>query len=77
MRNLTMGIYFADEEGNVQVKRKVSTNWNVNTEEDLVKEHSIYFKDEVSNILSEHLKLQITPQVIKEMVEELSNMEVE
>lgn len=71
MENLTLGVYLADEHGEIYSKRPIGTNWNVNIAQDLVEQHSKYVIDEISTILVENLKLQITPDVIKEMLSEV------
>lgn len=71
MKNLTMGIHFADEDGKIYSKKQVSVNWTIDVEQDLMKNHSIFVQDEIANILTEQFKSQLTTDVIKEMLDEL------
>jgi hypothetical protein len=71
MKNLTIGIYFSDEEGNICLKRELSRNWTVNDDQGLQKNHSKYFFDEVANILTENIKESLTTDVVKNMFKEM------
>jgi hypothetical protein len=71
MKHLTLGIYFADEEGNICSKRQIASNWSVTDEEILERDFNVNIMDEISNILVENLKLQLTSETIKEMLEEM------
>ncbi len=75
MTNLTLGIYFADENDNVCSKRQIGTNWQVNANQYLLGDHAADVEDEISKILVENLKLQITPEVVKEMLDEIKRSE--
>jgi len=71
MKNLTLGICFLDDEGNVISKRVIGTNWTLDTEQDLKRFPNTCIFDEISAILTENIKLQLTNDVIREMVEEI------
>ena len=71
MKHLVLGIYFSDKNGKVYSKRQVGSNWSVDVEQDLMKHHDIDVLDEAATILVENLKLQLTPDVIKEMLNEI------
>lgn len=71
MRNLTLGVCFFDEDDNVIIKRNIGTNWSINDEQDLRKKFNIYMEQEIASILYENLKLQLTEDVVLEMVKEL------
>ena len=71
MKHLALGIYFSDKNGDVYSKRLVGSNWSINVEQDLMKYHAIDVMDEIATILVENLKLQVTPDIIKEMLSEI------
>lgn len=71
MRDLRLSICFEDELGNVVSKRLIESSWSVNDEEILQMKFNVCMKDEVANILCETLKNNLTPDIIKEMINEL------
>ena len=71
MTTLSLGICFLDEEEKVISKRVVGTDWTINTEQDLKRKPNVHMLDEISNILTDNLKLQLTTDTIKEMIEEI------
>lgn len=71
MKTLIVGVCFLDEEGTIISKRTIGTNWSVDFEQDLKKFTNIDMIDEISSILTENLKLQLTQPVIKEMLLEV------
>jgi len=75
MKNLKLGICFLDEEDNIINKRTVGSNWEVYIEEDLKRNYNIHIEDEISEIVCENLKLQLTPDTIKEMLKEIKEKE--
>lgn len=77
MKHLTLGIYFADEEGNIQSKRQIGSNWSVTDEEILSRDFNICVEDEIAQILVENLKLQLTKEFVKDMIQEMKGNENE
>ena len=77
MKTLKVGICFLDDEDNVITKRVVGTNWTVNVEQDLKKNFNIHMMDEIASILTENIKLQLTDEVIREMITEVQEREKE
>jgi len=75
MKTLKVGIYFEDENDNIVSKRLISSKWSADAEKDLMKHHEKYFVDEVAYILTENFKLELKPEVIKEMMKELRESE--
>ncbi len=75
MKTLKVGVCLLDEDENIISKRTIGTNWEVNVERDLKSHHKVHILDEISTILSENLKLQLTPDVIKEMLNEVKERE--
>jgi len=71
MKNLTVGICFLDDEENIITKRVIGTNWTVNVEQDLKEKFNIHMMDEIATILTENLKLQLTNEVMKDMLKEV------
>ena len=77
MKTLTVGVCFLDDENNVIVKRTIGTNWTLDMEEDFKKEFNGYLMDEVATILTENVKLQLTEEVMKDMLAELHKRNAE
>jgi len=68
MKTLKLGICFLDMEDNIIAKKVVEANWSINLETDVNKFFDIDIQKEVATILAEHLKLETTPDVIREML---------
>ena len=75
MKQLKLGICFLDEEDKVISKRVLGTNWSINTEQDLKEKFDIRVEDEIATVLTENLKLQLTTDVVKEMLGEVKGIE--
>lgn len=75
MKTLKVGICFLNEEDVVVSKRVVGTNWEVNVEQDLKRKPNIHFLDEISEILTENLKLQLESGLVKDMLSEIQIQE--
>jgi len=73
MKTLKLGVCFLDEENNVITKRVIGTNWHITGDElKVINERpKDCMKDEVASVLTETLKLQLTTDVIKEMLGEI------
>ena len=71
MRNLTVGVCFLDDEENIITKRVIGTNWTVDAEQDLKRNMNIHMMDEIATILTENVKLQLTNEVMKDMLKEV------
>lgn len=71
MRELKLGICFIDDDGEVMSKRVIGTSWTVDLEKDINENFNIHVVDEIAAILTENLKLQLTTEVVKEMLEEV------
>lgn len=72
MKKIKIGLCFLDEEGNIVANRLLNSNWSVNIEQDL-KEFKI--RDEIAEIITETLKLELTKKVIREMLDELREID--
>ena len=70
MRTLTLGVCFLDENDKIISKRVIGSNWSVNVEQDLKHKFAMHIEDEIANILTENLKIELTPEIIKEMLKE-------
>jgi len=75
MRNLTVGVCFLDDENNIITKRTVGTNWTIDAEQDLKRTMNMHMMDEIAAILTENIKLQLTDEVMKEMLIEVQEKE--
>ena len=71
MKSLKLGVCFLDEEENIISKRVIGADWSVNIEQDLKNKFDFRVEDEIAAILTENLKLQLTPEVVKEMLIEV------
>jgi flagellar basal body rod protein FlgG len=71
MKTLKLGVCFLDEEDNIISKRMIGTNWSVNVEQDMRENFNVNMMDEVSAILTENLKLQLTEDTIRNMLDEV------
>jgi len=68
---LKLGVCFLDEEDNIITKRVIGTNWSVNIEKDLREKFDTHVDDEIAEILTGNLKLQLTSEIVKEMLKEV------
>jgi len=75
MKSLKLGVCFLDEEENIISKRVIGADWSVNIEQDLKNKFDFRVEDEIAAILTENLKLQLTPEVVKEMLKEVKERE--
>ena len=71
MKTLKLGVCFLDEEDNIITKRVIGTNWSVNIEQDLREKFHTHVDDEIAEILTGNLKLQLTSEIVKEMLKEV------
>ena len=77
MRTLKLGVCFLDEEDNIITKRVIDAQWEVNIEQDLRDNFNVCMEDEIATILTENLKLQLQPDIVKEMLNEVREKEKE
>jgi len=75
--NLTVGIYFEDENGNVVSKRSIGSEWHVDSDKDLTKIYSNLIIEEFSSVLLENIKLNLNAEVIKEMMNDIKGKEID
>ena len=73
MKILKLGVCFLDEDDNLISKRMVNANWTVDLEQDLKGLFDVYFLDEIAAILTEHLKLTLTEDTVKDMLNEIKD----
>ncbi len=71
LKTLKLGICFLDEEDNIISKRLVGRNWSVNIEQDMRENFNVNMMDEVAAILTENLKLQLTEDIVRNMLDEV------
>ena len=71
MKTLKLGICFFDENNNVITKRTIGANWQVDVEQDLKEKFYTHVDDEIAAILTENLKIQLTPEIVVEMLQEV------
>ncbi len=69
MKTLKIGLCFLDEEDNIIVKKVLEANWSMDWKEMLKKANKIHMIDEVSHVLAEISKSQITEELVKSMLE--------
>lgn len=75
MREIKLGICFFDEDDNILATKPLEAKWSIDLEQDLKEKHSIYVLDEIANILTSGLKLSLTPELVKEMLVELKELQ--
>ena len=77
MKTLKLGVCFLDEEDNIISKRIIGANWSVNVEQDLKHKFNGHVEDEIAAILTENLKIQLNPEVVKEMLLEVKERDLD
>lgn len=75
MREIKLGICFFDKDDKILAMKPLEAKWSVDLEQDLKEKHSIYVLDEIANILTSGLKLTLTPEPVKEMLEKLKEFQ--
>ena len=73
MKTFKIGLCFLDEEENIIVKKLLNSPWSVDLENDLGRNQHDLVRNEIAEILTQGVKLGISTEVIKEMLEELDN----
>ena len=73
METLKLGIYFADENDRVISKREIGSNWHIDVEQ-CTRFPFNSIQDEVAAVLEERLKLQVNKDLIKEMLNEIKEI---
>jgi len=73
MKTLKMGVCFLDEDDNLISKRLVNANWSVNLEQDLKGMFNVDVLDEIAAILTENVKLTLTQDTVKDMLNEVKD----
>lgn len=68
MKQVKVALCFLDDEENIVVKKLLESNWDVAK---LKEFHHLLIKDEVSEIMAEAIKIGVSTEVIKQMLEEL------
>ena len=68
MKELKVGIYFEDKDGNI-IKRPIGANWHIN--KNGLKSDDTHFFDAVVTVLEENLKLQLKKEIFLEMLNEM------
>jgi hypothetical protein len=71
MKAVKLGICFLDEDDNIVVKHIVGSKWTIDADGRGVREYRIRVNEEIANIIFENLKLDLTPDNILSMLEEL------
>jgi hypothetical protein len=71
MKTLKLAVCLMDKDDKIVSKTIIGTNWQVNTEHSLSEKYNLHVYDEIATILTESLKSQLTPEVIKEMLREI------
>jgi hypothetical protein len=74
MRKIKLALCFLDEEDKVIVKRPVEATWSVDVEKDLKEHHNIFVEDEIANIMTEWIKMNLKTDIVKEMITELKEL---
>jgi len=73
METLKLGIYFADENDRVISKREIGSNWHIDVEQ-CTRFSFNSIQDEIAAVLEERLKLQVNKDLIKEMLNEIKEI---
>jgi hypothetical protein len=71
MRELVLSICFEDKDGNIICKRQIESKWEIVDEATLKKYHNVNIMDEIAEVITDQLKLQLTSDIIKEMIKEV------
>lgn len=73
MKTLKVGLCLLDDKDNVMTHKPLKSNWTINPEADIDKKiPKLHIIDEICNVLTESVKLEINPEIIKEMLMEVS-----
>lgn len=70
MRNIHVGIFLQDEQGQIISKRIISGNWSVDLEYQLKTHFEVDVSDEIASVLKKNVVAQLQSSTIKDMIEE-------
>ena len=71
MRTLKLGVCFLDEEDKVISKKVIGTNWSVDIEQDFRVKPNVHMINEIAEIMTENIKVQLEPDTIKQMLSDI------
>ena len=77
MNQIKVGVCFLDLNDKPVVIKPLKSNWSVDVENKKELTKSVYRRKvqcEVAEILTDHIKMEITTNVIREMLEELEDL---
>ncbi len=77
MKKLKLGLCFLDENDNIFVKRFLNVNWELNLEQDRGLLHNVHHKDELAQIMTDQIKIDLGKGIVKDMLTEIGEMEKE
>jgi len=68
MKQVKMGLCMIDEENNLLTFKSLKSNWTLDIERDLKAKLHNNVMDEIAAILTESVKLEVTEEVVREMI---------
>jgi len=71
MKQVKMGLCMIDEENNLLTFKSLKSNWTLDIERDLKAKLHNNVMDEIAAILTESVKLEVTEEVVREMITEI------
>jgi hypothetical protein len=71
MKKFKIGLCFLDDEENVIIKKLLHSHWSVDVEKDLTDPPKPLVRDEIARVLLAGIKLGLTAEIIREMLDEL------
>lgn len=71
MNQIKVGVCFLDVENNIIVKKRLESKWFYGIEHELKENYDVLMDNSYPKVLTESLKQELTPDIIKEMLDEL------
>jgi hypothetical protein len=68
---LKLGICFLDEKDKIVSKRVIGTNWSIDIDQKFEDKFNISMMEEIALVMIENINLELTSDVIKEMLNEI------
>ncbi len=72
MKILKVGLCLLDEENNIMCHKPLTSNWSINQDADIdTKIPKLHLIDEICDVLTESIKLEIKSDLVKQMLMEV------
>jgi hypothetical protein len=71
MKILKLAICFLNDDDSIASKRVLESKWSVSEEKFAKEKLNILIEDEIAEVIFDNIKYHLTPDIIKEMIQEI------